>query len=111
MLRLTPVLPIKHHVKLRESASLSRNERDVVKISSECDAIQTAGGNFLYLCDHRINRRQICFLRQEIRVQENTHASTSGEALDRLIIQLSTKAIETYLFIDVAHSVLTQVQR
>ncbi|KAI7947666.1 hypothetical protein MJO28_009574 [Puccinia striiformis f. sp. tritici] len=56
MLRLTPVLPIKHHVKLRESASLSRNERDVVKISSECDAIQTAGGNFLYLCDHRINR-------------------------------------------------------
>ncbi|KAI9602260.1 hypothetical protein KEM48_001321 [Puccinia striiformis f. sp. tritici PST-130] len=56
MLRLTPVLPVKHHVKLRESALLSRNKRDVVKISSECDAIQTAGDNFLYLCDHRINR-------------------------------------------------------
>ncbi|POV94873.1 hypothetical protein PSHT_15972 [Puccinia striiformis] len=65
MLRLTPVLPVKHHVKLRESASLSRNERDVVKISSESYRLYTVVRPMLDLVDEltnwyiRFNRRRL----------------------------------------------------
>ncbi|KAI7933630.1 hypothetical protein MJO29_016775, partial [Puccinia striiformis f. sp. tritici] len=52
---LTPVLPVKHHVKLRESASLSRNERDVVKISSESYRLYTVVRPMLDLVDELTN--------------------------------------------------------